>query len=377
MSTQRNEGWSNRIARFVKDETVLTVAFMLTVVSAIVVPPSAAYLEYLNYSVLAVLFCLMAVVQGLQKQGVFEVISAALLKRTRSSRMIGILLMSMCFFSAMVVTNDVALITFVPLTFVLLGDNDRDDEVIFIVVMETIAANLGSMVTPVGNPQNLYLYYYFHMKIGEFLRILLPHGAVSFVLLLLVMWVRMKNSTVDVETGSPVIRSRNGLIKYLALFALCLLTVLKAVDYRVCLCITIAVLLFMDRGLFRKIDYMLLLTFVCFFIFVGNISSIPTVQQFMENILSGRTFLVSLGLSQIISNVPAATMLSGFTGDYENLILGVDIGGLGTLIASLASLISYKFYAKFRPRLTGRYLLCFTGYNVLFLVMLIVIHVFL
>lgn len=373
MSTEGKKGWLGKLSRFVKDETVLSVAFVLTVVSMMVVPPSADYLEYLNYSVLSVLFCLMAVVQGFQKQGVFEFIAASLLKRTRNSRLIGILLMAMCFFSAMVVTNDVALITFVPLTFVLLGDNDRDDEVIFIVIMETIAANLGSMVTPIGNPQNLYLYYYFNMGIGEFLRILLPYGVVSFVLLLLVMWVRMRNSTVDVEAGNPVIRGF-GLVRYLALFVVCLLTVLKVVDYRVCLIITMTVLLFTDRDLFRRIDYMLLLTFVCFFVFVGNVSSIPAVQQFMGKLLSGRTFLVSVGLSQIISNVPAATMLSGFTRDYENLILGVDIGGLGTLIASLASLISYKFYAKFRPSLTGRYLLHFTGYNVLFLILLMAIH---
>lgn len=363
-----------RIAQFIKDETVLFVAFVLTLISVLLVPPSLKYLEYLNYSVLSMLFCLMAVVQGFQEQGVFKVISASLLRRTKNLRLIGIILMVLCFFSAMVVTNDVALITFVPLTFVLLGDNDRDEEVLFIIVMETIAANLGSMVTPIGNPQNLYLYYFYNMEIGEFLRIMLPYGAVSLALLLVVMWVRMKNFTVDVPIENAAIKSRGGLIRYIILFAVCLLTVLKVVDYRICFCITVAALLLSDRGLFRKIDYMLLLTFVCFFVFVGNISSIPAVQQFMGKILSGRTFAVSVGLSQIISNVPAATMLSGFTGDYQNLILGVNIGGLGTLVASLASLISYKFYARFRPQLTGRYLLHFTGYNVLFLVILIAIR---
>jgi Na+/H+ antiporter NhaD/arsenite permease-like protein len=365
-----------RITVFLKNEVVFCAALVLTVLSMLIVPPSGAYAGYLNYSVLALLFCLMSVVQGFKQQGVFDVLSSTILSRTKSLRIIAVLLMSLCFFSAMLVTNDVALLTFVPFTLILLGEGLTESELIFVIVIETIAANLGSMVTPIGNPQNLYIYYYYQMKIGEFFRLLLPYGMLSYVLLFLVTWLRLPDQNLYVKMPENGIKNKRKLVKYILLFLLCLLTVLKLVDYRVCFGITLVCLYITDRSLLRAVDYVLLLTFVCFFIFVGNISSIESVRTFMLYLTQDRTLPVAVLLSQVISNVPAAAMLSGFTQDYRGLLLGVDFGGLGTLIASLASLISYKFYVKAKPAQIGMYMKVFTVYNVGFLAVLILLSFF-
>ncbi len=365
----------NKILNFCKNEIVFTVALVLTVISMCFVPVNAGYVEYIDFKVIALLFCLMAVVEGFKKIGVFDVISYKILSRTRNSRTIGMLLAFMCFFVAMLVTNDVALITFVPLTFILLGDNDDVGEVIFIVVMETIAANLGSMVTPIGNPQNLYLYSFFNMGIGDFLKIVLPFGVASFGLIFVVMWLRLKKATLDIEVSEAKIKSNFQLIKYLVMFVMCLLVVLNVLDYRICFGIILVVMLISDIALLKKVDYILLLTFVCFFVFVGNVGAIDSVREFVSSIIQGKTLIVGVVLSQVISNVPAAVMLSGFTNDAKELMLGVNLGGLGTLIASLASLISYKFYAQKYPESVGRYIKSFTIYNVLFLGILLMLAI--
>lgn len=360
-----------KIKEFVKKEIVFSIALILTVLSMFIVPPNVGYVECIDFKVLALLFCLMAVVEGFKKIGLFEVISYQVLSRTKNSRTIGILLTMVCFFTAMLITNDVALITFVPLTFILLGDNDDEKDVIFIVVMETIAANLGSMLTPIGNPQNLYLYSYYNMNIGEFLGTVLPYGILSLVLIVVVMWIRLKKSELDIEINKVKLKSKSKLIEYVVMFGLCLAVVLNKLEYPICFGIILVVLLLVDREILKKVDYILLLTFVCFFIFVENVGSVEAVRTFISNMIEGRTLLVGAGLSQIISNVPAAAMLAGFTEDAKGLILGVDIGGLGTLVASLASLISYKFYAQKYPKNTGKYMKTFTLYNVIFLVILL------
>lgn len=362
-----------KIKIFIKKEIVFSIALLLTVISMFFVLPSKGYVDYIDFKVLGLLFCLMSVVEGFKKIGVFDVISCEILARTKNSRTIGILLAMICFFAAMVVTNDVALITFVPLTFILLGDNDEEKDVIFIIVMETIAANLGSMVTPIGNPQNLYLYSYYDMEIGQFFLTVLPFGIVSLILITAVMWVRLKGSRLDIEVKKAGIADKKTLIKYLLMFLLCILVVLKFCDYRICFGIIFLVLLISDREILKKVDYILLLTFVCFFVFVGNVGSVGKIKNFISAMIENRALEVGVILSQMISNVPAAVMLSGFTKDAEELMLGVDIGGLGTLVASLASLISYKFYAQKYPGNAGKYIRAFTGYNVLFLAVLLLV----
>ncbi len=363
-----------KVIGFVKKEAVLCVSALAAVISMLFVPPSAAYLDYIDLSVLAVLFCLMIVVAGFISQNLFGVISSVLLKRTSNAKAVSAFLVLICFFAAMLVTNDVTLITIVPFTIGILG-TENAARLIFVVTMETVAANLGSMATPVGNPQNLYLYSAYNMNIGEFFAAVIPISAVSLLLIAAVMLLGKKSGKITAQNSSAAIVSKPRFIMYLALFALCLLTVLRVVDYRITLGIVAVAVFFIDRRLYARVDYSLLLTFVAFFVFVGNISAIPAVRDRLSEIIGGNEMLSGIVLSQVISNVPAAVMLSGFTERGGELLKGVDIGGLGTLVASLASLISFKQYIRSDGASAGKYLGVFTLVNVLFLAVLILYEI--
>lgn len=358
-----------RLKTFIRNETVLVIAALLSVLSMFYVRPGSEYIEYIDFSVLGILFCLMAVVAGFQRIGVFEALSVAILSKTGNGRVISVMLVLVCFFAAMFITNDVALITFVPFTLGILGEDD--DNLIFVIVMETIAANLGSMMTPIGNPQNLFLYSYYGLNIIDFLKVMAPPCAFSFILIMGIMIFRKRGSlAVKISKKSTSI-DRVQLLKYSTLFLICILTVLHVINYIVCFAVITAVLLISDRSIFKEVDYMLLLTFVCFFIFVGNMSSLEITKHFIGQALSGREILFSAVLSQGISNVPAAVMLAPFTDRAAELLIGVNIGGLGTLVASMASLISYKYYGMRSQGRRGKYLWVFSIYNFGLLAMLL------
>ena len=361
------------IKEFLKKETVFVIAAILTIISIFLVSPNKEYFGYINYSVLTILFCLMAVVSGVQNIGVFHRVSFGILSKTNNGKIIGIILVIVCFFTSMLVTNDVSLITFVPFTMDILGE--EDENLIFVIVMETIAANLGSMMTPIGNPQNLFLYSYYNLNIIDFFKIMAPLGILSFVIIMAIMILKKKNNLL-ISSKQELVSIDNGkLLKYLVMFVICILTVLHIIHYLVCLIIISITLVFSDRNLFKKVDYMLLMTFVCFFIFVGNMSSLPQVKTFVSEILINKEILVSSIISQGISNVPAAIMLAPFTDKSSELLIGTNIGGLGTIIASMASLISYKYYASRENARKGKYLLVFTLINFALLFLFILLTV--
>lgn len=367
----------NRTIEFIKKEAVLCAAVLLALISMFFVFPDKQYADYIDFRTLGILFSLMAVMEGMKSIGVFRLTAEGLLKRAGSIRSIAMILVGLCFFSSMIITNDVALITFVPFTIVtfrMLGRKTEDELLVPIVVMQTLAANLGSMLTPLGNPQNLYLYGVSGISLGRFIKLLLPFAALSF--LMLFVWILVKTSSYEFEAeislsddGSKLSKSRFAV--YLLLFAVCLLAVADVIHFVVAAGAAAAVLLIADRRLLGKIDYSLLLTFIGFFIFIGNMSRVEAINSFLSRIIDGNEFAVSVGASQVISNVPAALLLSGFSDNYEKLILGTDIGGLGTLIASMASLISFKCISKERPDVKKRYFLLFTVSNIVFLAVLI------
>ena len=357
------------IRSFIKRECVLFIASLAALVSCFFVPPDSAYLGYLDFRTLALLYCLMTVVAGLRKAGLFAHLAHSLCLRAGSVRAIGLLLVLLCFFSAMLITNDVALLTFVPFAVVVLGMADRKKELIHIVVLQTVAANLGSMLTPVGNPQNLYLYSFYELSFGDFLHTTLPVWLLSLVLITLGCLV-LSPAPLTIFLGEEPGLDKRALWLYAGLFGLCLLVVLRLIDWKLMLAIVLLVLLFYDRRILLKADFMLLLTFVAFFIFSGNLARLETVDRLLRRLLQGRVYLTSLLASQIISNVPAALLLSGFTEDAHSLLLGVNIGGLGTPIASLASLISMKLYSHSEHAHTGRYLAEFTAVNLALLLIL-------
>ena len=351
---------------WIKSEAVLCAAFLAAAVSACFVPPSAAYADYLDYKVLSMLLCLMAVVAGASRLGALEVLSQRLAERVKSRIALVFVLVMLCFFSSMLITNDVALITFVPFTLAVLSLESQREK-IFVITLQTVAANLGSMLLPVGNPQNLFLYSKYEFGLPSFLRLTAPIAAVSFVLIAAVILLG-KNRVLAVHfPQKAVIRDKRKLCAYAALFLLCLFSVFGLLDYRIALLIVAAFLLAFDRAVFQQVDYSLLFTFVFFFIFVGNISRSGTVSQFLSFALDGREFAAAVLASQVISNVPAAMMLSGFTENGAALVAGTNIGGLGTLVASLASLISFKLYAKSEGAKKKEYLLCFSIFNFAFL----------
>ena len=359
----------DKIKNFLKDEAVLVISFALALVSAFFVVPDADYIGYIDFRTLGLLFCLMAVMAGFNAQGVFNKLAVALLKKVHSVRALGVTLTMLCFFLSMVITNDVALITFVPFTILVLKLCNKTDKMIFLVTMETVAANLGSMLTPIGNPQNLYLFSAYDMAIGEFVLTILPYGVLSLVLILLscLFMGSERLDTLQMIEQAQTPKITNCII-YAVLFVLSLLTVLRVVSFVITLCVTVVVVLIFDAKNFKRVDYSLLFTFVFLFVFIGNLGRIGAVSEFLQNIINGREVVVGILASQVFSNVPAALLLSGFTDNAHGLLIGVNLGGLGTLIAYMASLISFKFVAK-ESISTPKYIGVFTVINVVFLVL--------
>lgn len=388
-----------KVKELFQKETVCCIAFLLAVISMCFVVPSKNYISYIDFRVLALLFCLMAVVRGFSSIGVFTRLGTMLLTHVHSLRMLSALFIFLCFFFSMLITNDVALITFVPFTILVLSMAEQKKFLIPVIVLETIAANLGSMLTPLGNPQNLYLYTISGLSIGAFVRIMLPYSFVSAILLLIFILFLPKD-TVSTATAANTANSTNTVTAsntsnviceavkarknsrilfafYLILFLLCLLTVLHILPYQILFFLVLTGFLLLDYRILKDVDYFLLLTFLCFFIFIGNMKQISLVHELISKLLVHHEVLMGIGASQIISNVPAAILLSGFTDDYSALLIGVNLGGLGTLIASLASLISFKFYTNSEGSDTKRFLGIFTLYNVIFLGVLFVLSLIL
>lgn len=356
-----------RIKDYIKKENVLMISAIAAIVSMFFVPPNRGYVSYLDFRVLSILFCLMAVMKGLQSIGFFEVLSENMIGRINGRRSLCYLLVVICFFSSMWITNDVALITFVPLTILVLTKINLQKDFIFVIVMETIAANLGSMLTPVGNPQNLYLYTYYQLTPASFFRITIPVVILAFLIITFPM-LFMTNAAINIDLeAKTTIEHKRKLVCYLGMFLLSLGTVFHVIPYTINLGIIIISILILDKKILKKVDYSLLMTFVCFFILVGNIGQVESIKNWMNHILEGRELILSAVLSQGISNVPAAVLLSTFTDHYKELILGTNIGGLGTIIASLASLISYKQYCGIDGADRVKYLAVFSFINFLFL----------
>lgn len=365
----------NFLLRILKKEPVLSVSAVCMFFSMLFVPPSPAYAEYIDFRVLALLFSLMAVVAGLQRCDFFTRMAQLLLTGKKRRRPLFLTLILLPFFVSMLVTNDVALITFVPFAILILTLTGQQEYLVFLVVMQTVAANLGSMATPVGNPQNLYLYSRFGLSADSFFKTVLP-----FMLLALILTAASVLLCPDREFlisfpgtekagASSSFPEKKRLLLYLCLFVLCLLSVFHLLPYPILLLIVCTALLLADRSLYRTLDYGLLATFVCFFVFAGNIGAIPAVRHFLQQLLSSRPLLTSALTSQIISNVPAAVLLSGFTDNWKALLLGTDIGGLGTPIASLASLISFRLYMKTPNASAASFLSLFTLVNMTGLVL--------
>lgn len=352
-----------QIKIFIEQETVLCIAAVCAVATMFLVPPDGEYWGYIDFRVLCLLLCLMAVVAGFRSVGAFQWLTCQLLHRIHSGRILCMTLVLLPFFCSMLVTNDVALLVFVPFTLALLSQLGFEKSIIPVIVLQTIAANLGSMATPVGNPQNLYLYTAYNLSAGEFFSATLPLTAVSFLGLAAAAIPVLPRALPEQQPENEEIGSVKKLLVYIALFVLCLLTVFRAVPYPVTTVLIVAILGLVDRNLLKEIDFMLLVTFVCFFVVSENLGRVDIIRDFLQTLLGRSTLLTAFGTSQVISNVPAAVLLSGFTDQWRAMLAGVNIGGLGTPVASLASLITLKLYLRRRDANTLKFLGVFTAAN--------------
>jgi Na+/H+ antiporter NhaD/arsenite permease-like protein len=358
------------VRKFIKAQPVLVISLLLAAATMFIIPPDKEYIGYCNRTVLIELFALMAAVAGLRSIGIFDKLTRIIISKTGTVRRLGAVLTLICFFSAMFVTNDVALITFVPLTLLIYSSINDSKSLILTVVLETAAANLGSMMTPVGNPQNLFLYDKYGLTAMTFLKTMLPVGVVGLAAVMGLTLLLPKDKCKAPESRDTEILKFKAAV-YTGLFLVCIAAVFRLIPDWVCLIAALAAALVCDIRLLGKVDYALLATFVGFFVFVGNIARIEAVSDFFSRILSGRELISGALLSQVISNVPAAVMLAEFTDNGTQLLLGVDIGGFGTLIASLASLISFQLYRKDEKAQTGRYFAVFSVINFALLALLL------
>ncbi len=366
---------AGKITGFIKKDPILIISGILAAVSCFIVPPDAEYIGYINFRVLAILMSLMLVVAVLLRIGTFDFLTDRLLKKLKTSRSICLLLTTLSFFMAMFLTNDVTLVTLVPFSIAVLKSFDDRRTLMFTLILMTVAANLGSMLTPIGNPQNLYLYTKYQMELLPFIKLMLPYSAVSLILTALAVIFLCKNKKSEYKNITEVpVPDANKLAVCVILFAVCVLAVADIINWIVMFAAVCAVIIIIDRKAFKYVDYMLLLTFIFFFVLIGNIGRIEAVYNALSKVVAVSPVLTAVAASQIISNVPAAMLLSAFTDNGEALVVGTNLGGLGTLIASMASLITYKFYSSI-PRdkkNTGMgYLPAFTVVNIVFLALLL------
>ena len=364
IQTQKGKKKSSFI-EFLKKECVLVIAVTLAILSSFISMPK---LSYIDFKVLILLFNLMVVVAAFKELKFLDSIAIGLLKKCNTYTSISLALVFITFISSMIVTNDVALITFVPLSIVIA--RKANINVLKIVIFQTLAANLGSSFTPMGNPQNLFIYSFYNLSPIDFFKITLPIVILAVLFLVLLVFKDKKmNLSLDLEDVK--IDNKRDVYLFGGLFLIILLSVFHVIDYKVTFLITIVMVLILNKKLFSQVDYSLLITFIGFFIFVGNISTMDVVKNFMEGILNSpkSTFLASVLSSQVISNVPATMLLSGFTNHFKELLLGVNIGGMGTLIASLASVISYKIYTSEFGN--DNYMKSFNFYNILGLIIFV------
>lgn len=364
----------DKLLAFIKKEVVLSIAIIATIVTIFFVPVDKEYLGYFEYKTLIALFCMLVVVAGLKNTNVFELISKKLIGLFKTRRAVIYCLVYGTFFFDMIVANDMSLITFLPLTFIVLHTTGNDKYLAITFILQTIAANMGGMITPYGNPQNLYLYSYFNIPTLEFFGVLLIQS-ITVAIMLYISCLFIKNDKLTLKNDEKFEIKKKELSVYAVLFVFVILSIFRVVPHLVTLAIVVLAVLIVDIKRFKYVDYALLATFCVFFIFSGNIARIPAIKEFIASIVAENTLIAGIVSCQFISNVPTAIFLSKFTENYRDLLVSVNIGSLGIIISSLASLITLKEYLKHQPQNFKKYMGLFTLVNTSFLIVLIIVTI--
>ncbi len=359
----------SKIWAFVKQNIVMLIALLAAIVTSCIVPPDKEYIGYFDFKTLTCLFCVLAVVCALKNIKFFYILALKIVQVFKNARISVLALVYITFIGSMLIANDMALLTFLPLGYLVLTTTGKRKYMAVTFILQNIAANLGGMLTPFGNPQNLYLYTKFEIPTLEFMSIMAPPFLLSILLITLCCIIFVKPEPLELQKEEVKLDPKRTVL-YLILFALSIIIVFRVIPYWIGLIIIPVVLLIVDRKALLMVDYSLLLTFVFFFIFAGNMARIDAVRNVFSGLLEKNTLLVSVFSCQIISNVPSAILLSQFTGNYRDLLVGVNIGGVGTLISSLASLITFREYVKLNPGKGKFYVLVFSLFNFAFLFIL-------
>ncbi len=357
------------LKEFVKKNIVMVIAFVFAIITSIIVGVDKEYISYFDYKTLVCLFCVLAVVCALKNIKFFYIIARKIVQCFKNARFAILALVYITFIGSMLIANDMALITFLPLGYFVLTTTKKEKYMAFTFIMQNIAANLGGMLTPFGNPQNLYLYSVFNIPNAEFVKIMFLPFFMSVVLITVCCLVFVKSEPLKIDDEKVELNPQKTVI-YILLFLLSILIVFRGIPYWIGLVVIPIFLLFLDRKALKMVDYPLLLTFVFFFIFSGNMARIDAVRMFFCTLLEKSTLLFSILSCQVISNVPSAILLSQFTNNYTDLLVGVNIGGVGTIISSLASLITLREYTKHNKGKTMHYIGMFSLFNSGFLIIL-------
>jgi len=365
----------SKLVQLIKKNIVMFVALLAALVTMFIIPPDQAYLDYFDVKTLTCLFCVLAVVCALKNIQFFYILAKKIVQLFKNARVAVLALVYITFIGSMLIANDMALLTFLPLGFLVLDTTGKRKYMAFTYIMQNIAANLGGMLTPFGNPQNLYIYSFYDISTMEFMGIMAPPFVIAVLLITVCCLIFVKNEPLQMA-DEPIKLPAGRTVLYLLLFALSIAIVFRGIPYGIGLLVIPAVLLIADRKALKMVDYPLLLTFVFFFIFAGNMARIEPVRRLFSWLLEKNTLIFSVLSCQVISNVPSAILLSQFTDNYSQLLLGVNIGGVGTLIASLASLITFRDYTKRNPGKTGSYVMLFSAFNFGFLLLLTLFAVF-
>lgn len=355
---------------FIKENAVMIIAFIAALITCFIIPIDKEYINYFDFKTLTCLFCVLAVVRALRNMRFFYMMARKVVQLFKNARMSVLALVYITFIGSMLIANDMALLTFLPLGYYVLTATGKEKYMAFTFIMQNIAANLGGMLTPFGNPQNLYLYTKNEIPNLEFMKIMAPPFVFAVILITIVCIVFVKPEPLKVD-DEKIILNPIRTVLYLILFAFSIVIVFRGIPYWIGLIVIPLVLVFADRRALKKVDYGLLLTFVFFFIFAGNMARVDVVRNFFSMLLEKSTLIFSTISCQVISNVPSAILLSQFTDNYADLLIGVNIGGAGTLIASLASLITFREYTKRNPGKTKYYVLMFSALNFAFLFLLL------
>lgn len=362
--------WINPIIDFAKKNVILVVAVFGAVITSFIVPPDSKYPGYFDYKTLTCLFCTLAVVCALKNISFFYILARRIVACFKTTKMCVLALVYITFIGSMLIANDMALLTFLPLGFYVLTTTNKKELMAYVFILQNIAANLGGMLTPFGNPQNLYIYTKYNIANGEFVSIMFPPFILS-IAIITACCLFIPSEKLEISSENVVFDKKKAAL-YAVLFILSITIIFRAVPYWIGLIVIPAVLIFVDKKALKMVDYPLLFTFVSFFIFAGNMARIEVIRNFFSGLLHSSTLLTSVFSCQCISNVPTAILLSQFTENYKELLLGVNIGGVGTLIASLASLITFREYVKNNPGKTSYYIKLFSIMNFGFLLILVI-----